>query len=49
VAADDFEREVANRNELSSRYAALIDLVAAKDRIILQLLKVSLCLSVCTW
>lgn len=43
VAADDFEREVANRNELSSRYAALIDLVAAKDRIILQLLKVSLC------
>jgi len=46
VAADDFEREVANRNELSSRYAALIDLVAAKDRIILQLLKVSLCLRV---
>jgi hypothetical protein len=41
VTADDFEREVANRNELSSRYAALVDLVAAKDRIILQLLKVS--------
>ena len=40
VAADDFEREVANRNELAGRYAALTDLVAAKDRIILQLLKV---------
>lgn len=40
VAADDFEREVANRNDLASRYAALVDLVAAKDRIILQLLKV---------
>ena len=40
VGAEDFEREVANRNELASRYAALVDLVAAKDRIILQLLKV---------
>lgn len=40
VPADDFEREIANRNELASRYAALLDLVAAKDRIILQLLKV---------
>ena len=40
VSPDDFEREVANRNELASRYAALVDLVAAKDRIILQLLKV---------
>jgi hypothetical protein len=40
VAADDFEREVASRNELAQRYAALVDLVAAKDRIILQLLKV---------
>jgi hypothetical protein len=40
VSAEDFEREVANRNELASRYAALVDLVAAKDRIILQLLKV---------
>jgi hypothetical protein len=40
VSADDFEREVASRNELASRYAALVDLVAAKDRIILQLLKV---------
>jgi len=40
VSAEDFEREIANRNELSSRYAALVDLVAAKDRIILQLLKV---------
>ena len=40
VAADDFEREVAARNELSHRYAGLVDLIAAKDRIILQLLKV---------
>ena len=40
VAADDFEREVASRNELAQRYTALVDLVAAKDRIILQLLKV---------
>ena len=40
VSAEDFEREVAARNELSQRYAGLVDLVAAKDRIILQLLKV---------
>jgi hypothetical protein len=39
--SDDFERETASRIDLASKYQALVDLVAAKDRIILQMLKVS--------
>lgn len=44
VKADDFERETANRADLAGRYASLVDLVSAKDRIILQMLKVRLLL-----
>ncbi len=39
VRADDLDRETASRNDLATKYTALVDLVAAKDRIILQLLK----------
>lgn len=39
VRCDDFERETANRMEMASRYQSLVELVAAKDRIILQMLK----------
>jgi hypothetical protein len=39
VSADDFERETASRLDTVGRYAGVVDLVAAKDRIILQLLK----------
>jgi hypothetical protein len=40
VRSDDFQRETASRIDLASKYQALVDLVAAKDRIILQMLKV---------
>jgi hypothetical protein len=39
VRSDDFERETASRIDLASKYQALVDLVAAKDRIILQMLR----------
>jgi len=39
VRADDFERETAVRLGVVSRFNALVELVAAKDRIILQMLK----------
>jgi chromosome segregation ATPase len=39
VRADDFERETMSRIDLVHKHGTLTDLVAAKDRIILQLLK----------
>jgi hypothetical protein len=39
VRADDFPRETVERLEVCSKHTTLLDLVAAKDRILLQLLK----------
>jgi len=39
IRADDFPRETIERLEVCSKHTALLDLVAAKDRILLQLLK----------